>query len=123
MVWRCVIGLRGPLPKVEAQPAAPLADLTAPAWLEGEAAAHWDRHASHLAANRLLTTATADAFALHCDLYGKLMDMRGMRPNPTYLNLTKAWNASVRVWHLVPTDKPGGPPTERHAAKGEFDFE
>ncbi len=116
------MGLRGRLPKLKLHPAEGLADLTPPDWLSDDAADYWQRHAQHLAKNQLLTAATADAFANHCDMWGRICLLRGEPTTKTYLDLQAKFRASEKVFRLVPIDKPGATPEHRHEDKSEFDF-
>jgi phage terminase small subunit len=113
------MGLRGPLPKLKLIDAEKLRDLSAPLWLCEEAAAFWDRHATNLAANNLLTVATADSLAMTADLWARYRaeDKPSMK-----VQLSKQFIAAARYFRLLPCDKPGSTTATRHDDKEEFEF-
>ncbi len=118
------MGLRGPLPALVTAPAEPLADLTPPDWLGPDGKAYWDRHKDYLTANGLLTRATADSFAILCDSWQRLCDLRREATSRLFLDLQKAYSRDAKLFRLMPCDRPGAPLAGgRHANKGEFTLE
>jgi len=99
------MGLRGPQPTLKIRSNA-LEDLTPPAWLRDEAVSYWNRHAEQLQENHLLMRETAESFAIHCDLWARLCDMRGQPTTRAYLDLHKAFVTSSKHFRLVPSEKP-----------------
>jgi hypothetical protein len=104
-VEEAYLGLRGPQPHLKLR-SNPLTDLTPPDWLGEVARAYWNRHADQLARNKLLTAQTADAFALHCDLWGRLQAMRTEPTTRAYLDTFSKFTASSKLFRLVPNEKP-----------------
>lgn len=99
------MGLRGPQPQLKLR-SEELLDLSAPDWLSVEAKAYWDKHAQQLKDNQLLTVQTSDSFAIHCDLYARLMAHRGQATTRSYLDTLKAYERGAKVFRLQPTEKP-----------------
>lgn len=116
------MGLRGPMPTTTVNGAPPLEDLTAPDWLCDEGKSYWDKHAEHLVANGLLTTATADSFALLSDLWARLQKFRDCDTNRIYLDTAKSYAALAKIFRAVPCDRPSAPVEHRHQNKKNFDF-
>lgn len=116
------MGLSGPLPRLRLIEADELPDLSPPGWLCEEAARHWTKHAPWLSANKLLTAATADSFALCCSLWAKVRANDDGTLSRTWLDALKAYGTASKLFRLVPCDKPGKEPAHRHEDKTEFDF-
>lgn len=100
----------------------PLDDLSSP-FDDGHARDHWDRHAPYLAENGLLNSATADSFALCCDLWELTQRLRHSENVKQYLDAGKSYLQWAKFFRLVPLDKPGRTPASRYEAKKEFDFD
>jgi phage terminase small subunit len=116
------MGLRGPLANTVSYQAPAPVDLTSPEWLCSVGSEYWNRHAKHLASNNLLTTATADSFALLCDLWARLQAFRDQPTTRSYLDTAKAFSALAKVFRAVPCDKPGAAVEHRHQDKPGFNF-
>lgn len=116
------MGLRGPLPQTKRHAAKRLTDLAPPDWLCEEAASYWTRHADTLSKNELLTTSTADSFALCCDLWARVRAMSGEPTSRSYLDTVKSYTSLSKLFRLVPCDKPGQTDAGRFDDKSEFVF-
>lgn len=99
------MGLRGPAPNIRLRQNA-LEDLTPPEWLGEDAVAYWLQHAQQLQENQLLTRETAESYAIHCDLWQRMCDMRGLPTTRAYLDLHKAFVTSSKHFRLIPSEKP-----------------
>lgn len=115
------MGLRGVLPNLKLRSEA-LTDLTAPDWLSADGKSYWMKHSGQLAENHLLTVQTSDAFAMLCDLYGRLMEFVGEGTSRTYLDTLKAFQNLSKNFRLLPTEKPLVK-EERYADFSEVNFE
>ncbi len=99
------IGTRGPQPKLKLRSNA-IDDLTPPLWLKAEAKAYWSTHCQQLQSNQLLTRETSESFSIHCDLWGRLCEMREAPTTRAYLDLHKAFVTSCKFFRLIPSEKP-----------------
>lgn len=114
------MGNRGRLATLKLVNADRLEDMTPPEWLDPEAKAYWIRHAENLSANGLLTTASADTFAMLCDCYSRYR--REERP-AFIIQLGKLYITYAKQYRLLPVDAKGvGAPEVRHGEKRELDF-
>jgi hypothetical protein len=108
------MGLRGYLPAIKAKPADRLSDLSPPEWLDELAADYWRKHCKNASDNGLLTVQTAESFALCCYLWSQVRRLSEQGANRVFLDTQKGWQSLARMFRLLPIDKPGLPPTERH---------
>lgn len=99
------MGIRGPQPKLKLRQNA-IDDLTPPEWLKVEAKSYWTTHAHQLQLNQLLTHETKESFAIHCDLWARLCEMREAPTTRAYLDLHKAFVTSSKHFRLIPSEKP-----------------
>lgn len=113
------MGTRGKLPSTILA-SKPLKDLTPPDWLGDEGKKHWIKHAQIHSKNGLLTVQTADSFALHCDLWERLMEFRGEPTSRSYLDTYARYVASAKLFRMFPTEKPSQDVEHRGQIAEEF---
>lgn len=73
---RLLSGNPGKRPIPAGEPSYEPCDTTMPDWLTGEAAALWDKLATALHVNGMLTHANKDSLAVYCDVLGSYIDTR-----------------------------------------------
>lgn len=112
------MGLRGPLKTKNSKPAKALSDLAPPTWLGELACEHWNSKAQYMTDEGLLTTQTADSFALLCDLYQRI---RLSEVHKERVDCMRLYNTLAKFFRLVPVDGPGRP-QDRHEDKKGFAF-
>lgn len=113
------MGIRGPQPQLKLR-SEPLADIAPPDWLGDEAKSFWRKHAGQLKQNQLLTSQTADAFALLSDLWERVQMFRGQGTTRAFLDTSKAFTSLAKNFRLLPTEKPNVK-EDRFADFGEVD--
>lgn len=115
------MGKAGKLPALTVKRADPLDRLDPPDWLtDPNAVELWETNAEFLAANLLLTRATADTFASVCDLWGRVRQME--TGGKEYRDSLKLFHVLAKPFRLIPCDAPGQP-MQRNADKKPFNFE
>jgi phage terminase small subunit len=103
------VGLRGPQAPRIFREAEELEDTRPPDFLGKEGKAFWHRHCAWLMLNDLLNEATADSFAVLCQLWELLHQEL---PPREYVSIVGKFNTMSRVFRLQPVEKLGQPTTE-----------